>query len=238
MQRILKKEGGNHWLGWILIAVVLFLLISVLVSDSEKDKPQRKNTSAVYSLVSYRPVTITSLLTRAQVRPEYATGYDRDLFPHWSDLDQNGCDTSDDVLASESLVKTTCRTLNGAWYSPYDQVKTTNSSDFDVDHMVPLAEAWGSGAFRFSLGKRERYANDFYPPSLIAVSASSNRSKSDQDPSEWLPENQNYICRYLYNWILIKYRWGLTYDYQEKQAVRRGLSQCRSIKVQPPPRAK
>lgn len=231
MKKILKSESGNYWFGWILIAVAIFLLLSVFVFESEKKKPDRKKTSASYSMVSSRTLTISSLLNRAPIRVEYRDGYDRDLFPHWSDLDRNGCDTRDDVLAVESLKKTNCRDLDGVWYSFYDRVKTTDPSDFDVDHMVPLAEAWDSGAFRFSTQKRERYANDMYPPSLIAVSASSNRSKSDQDPSEWLPDNISYVCRYLYNWVLIKHRWQLSYDLKEKRAVRAGLLKCRNIPV-------
>ena len=53
---------------------------------------------------------------------------------------------------------------------------------------MPLAEAWDSGASQWTAKERELYANDLDDArALIAVSAASNRSKADKDPSEWLP---------------------------------------------------
>ena len=78
-----------------------------------------------------------------------------------------------------------CDIQRGRWYSYYDAKTFTRSSGLDIDHLVPLAEAWDSGARRWTADTRQRYANDLGDPrSLLAVSASTNRSKGDQDPAQ------------------------------------------------------
>lgn len=167
------------------------------------------------------------VLNSLPVSAERNAGYDRNLFDHWSDLDGDGCDTREEVLIDERKVGTVagCRVVGGRWVSLFDGDSTRNPSSFDIDHFVPLKEAWGSGAWRWSSAKRKRFANDLgYAGSLVAVSASSNRSKSDRDPAEWLPEQK--LCRYAKTWIAVKYRWRLSVDSQEKSELRRILSRC------------
>lgn len=168
---------------------------------------------------------LKSLVVSREVR----TGYQRDLFRHWVDADGDGCDARDEVLIAESKKRVTigagCSLSGGTWASAYDGIITTNPSSFDIDHMVPLAEAWDSGARYWTSAQREAYANDLGDPrTLIAVTASSNRSKSDQDPAEWLP-SQN-VCQYVQNWIAVKVRWRLSVDTTEKSALRARLSKC------------
>jgi hypothetical protein len=80
---------------------------------------------------------------------------------------------------------------------------------FDIDHLSPLAEAWDSGAWAWDADTRMRYADDLDDPrSLIAVSASANRSKGDQDPAEWMPPAASYACTYITDWVAVKTRWG------------------------------
>lgn len=167
------------------------------------------------------------VLNSLPVSVERDGGYDRDLFAHWSDLDGDGCDTREEVLMDERTRGEVagCRVVGGRWVSIYDGKKTTNSSSFDIDHFVPLKEAWRSGAWRWTPKVREQFANDLgYAGSLVAVSASSNRSKSDRDPSQWLPEAKR--CLYAKTWIAVKYRWRLAVDTQEKSELRRILQGC------------
>ena len=104
--------------------------------------------------------------------------------------------------------------------SVYDSIQTADPSEFDIDHFIPLAEAWASGAADWDSDTRMRFANDLdYSMSLIAVSASSNRSRGASDPAEWLPENQDYRCEYVFNWVNVKYRWDLSIDPGEKEAI-------------------
>lgn len=158
-------------------------------------------------------------------------GYDRDLFRHWIDANADCQDTRDEVLQAESLVATRgCDIQTGKWRSYYDRIVIRDSTGFDIDHLVPLAEAWDSGARRWSTKTRQRFANDLGDPrSLVAVSASSNRSKSDQDPAEWTP--QYGTCKYLRQWVAVKIRWALSVDRAEKYALLEGATDCKNTVI-------
>lgn len=164
-------------------------------------------------------------------------GFDREKeFPHWSTVPGTACDTRERVLAVEKDKGRTnedCRVENGSWFSVYDGEHVTEPSTLDVDHMVALAEAWDSGAGGEGWDKerRRRYANDLgYEDSLIAVTDSSNRSKSDNDPAEWQPARKRVWCRYATAWTTVKIRWGLTADEEEVEALRAMFKRC----TQPP----
>jgi len=172
-----------------------------------------------------------SALNTLKVQEEKRTGYKRESFKHWIGTG-NGCDARKSVIISEAIVKPSvdkkCSIVGGEWLSIYDSTKVTDAKKLDVDHMVPLAEAWDSGANTWDAKKRELYANDQIDSRhLIAVTGSSNRSKSDQDPAEWLPTNKAYVCEYLVNWISIKVRWSLSIDKKEKDAIANGLKPCK-----------
>jgi len=173
----------------------------------------------------------SSLLTELVVSNEaFGSSYKRSSFRHWIDADSNGCDTRRDVLAAESTKPVNCRTLSGgAWLSAFDGARTTNASGFDVDHMVPLKEAWESGAHSWNSATRTSFANDLaYEHSLIAVSARSNRSKSDRDPNNWMPATSSFHCQYVGRWIAVKYRWSLAVDPAEKNFLESKVASCGS----------
>jgi hypothetical protein len=184
----------------------------------------------------------SAVLGSLTISAETRAGYDRDLFRHWIDADGDGCDTREEVLIEESTTPaqtgTGCRITGGRWVSAFDGVETLDPSTFDVDHMVPLAEAWDSGARAWSTSTRQAFANDLgYSGSLMAVSASSNRSKSDRDPAEWLPPNSSYRCTYVLTWIAIKYRWSLSVDPVEKGTLQQQITACGDPTVVLPARA-
>jgi len=161
------------------------------------------------------------------IQDENLLDYDRSLFRHWIDADNNGCDTRREVLISESRTKVKvgkkCALSGGTWFSTFDN-KTIKGSGtgIDVDHLVPLAEAWRSGAWRWTAEEREYFANDLKDERvLIAVSASSNRSKGDKDPSKWLPKvSKEQICEYVLSWVAVKLRYSLTTDPIEARKIR------------------
>jgi hypothetical protein len=174
-------------------------------------------------------------LSSLKVADEVRTGYKRTLFKHWVGTG-NGCDSRKSVIISEAIIKpkieSGCKLTGGEWLSIYDNVKVTEAGKLDVDHMVPLAEAWDSGASAWDAKRKEMYANDQTDPRhLIAVTGASNRSKSDQDPAEWMPTNKAYTCEYISNWISIKARWSLTIDSKEKAALETNLKGCKATKI-------
>lgn len=186
--------------------------------------------------------SVLSLLRSLKVAPERQAGYDRDLFPHW-DYVGNDCDVRDLVLIAEALqgpsTGRSCPVGTGRWLSAFDGVTVRDPSQLDIDHMVPLAEAWGSGARRWTTAVREAFANDTgYAGSLIAVTASSNRSKGDQDPAEWLPPRTSYRCTYVSEWIAVKWRWRLAVDSREQAALRVQVTACGNPRITAPARAR
>src|SRR5690242_9345787 len=92
------------------------------------------------------------------VATEVRTGYDRALFPLWVDADSDGCNTRYEVLIAEAVtapsVGSGCSLSGGRWYSYYDNAYWTLTGDLDIDHMVPLAEAWDSGARSWTTSRR------------------------------------------------------------------------------------
>lgn len=170
--------------------------------------------------------TMLQDLTVAEESP--ARGYSREEFPHWSTI-SGECTTRETVLqrdGTDVTVDGECRPVTGTWVSPYDDQAVTDPGDIDIDHVVPLAEAWRSGASEWSDDQRERFANALDVPQLIAVTATSNRSKGDMDPAQYLPPNQAYRCTYSQMWVAVKSSWKLTVQQEEKDALARVLQDC------------
>ncbi|QUQ67540.1 HNH endonuclease family protein [Kutzneria sp. CA-103260] len=173
--------------------------------------------------------TAQSELNALTVRAEGSmSGYSRDRFPHWIII-SGTCDTRETVLKRDGTgvtVNSACAATAGSWYSPYDGATWTQASDVDIDHVVPLAEAWRSGASSWTDSKRQQYANDLTDPQLIAVTDNVNQSKGDQDPSTWQPSRTAFRCTYAEMWIKVKSVWGLTLQSTEKTALQTMLNGC------------
>ncbi|TLW93233.1 HNH endonuclease [Saccharomonospora piscinae] len=155
-------------------------------------------------------------------------GYDRDHFPHWSSQGE-GCDTREVVLRRDGEdveVDSDCYPTSGTWTSPYDGETWTDPSDVDIDHMVPLAEAWRSGADEWTDERREEFANDLDGVNLLAVTDNVNQSKSDQAPEDWKPPSEDYWCTYAIQWIDVKHTWELTVERDERTELESMLQRC------------
>ncbi|WP_405618484.1 HNH endonuclease family protein [Streptomyces sp. NBC_01511] len=173
--------------------------------------------------------TARTYLSQLTVSAEGSTsGYSRDLFPHW--ITQSGaCDTRETVLKRDGknvVQNSSCQATSGSWYSEYDGATWTAASDVDIDHMVPLAEAWTSGASGWSTAQRQTFANDLTRPQLIAVTDNVNQSKSDRDPAEWMPPSASYHCVYARMWVDVKHHYDLRVDSAEKSKLQSVLNGC------------
>lgn len=175
------------------------------------------------------------LLAQLSVAPESDDGidYDRDLYmPRgWEETTRPGCDVRELVLIAEAVsiseVSQDCRPLDGVWHSWYDDRPFDDPSRLDIDHMVPLAEAHDSGAATWPAERKSAFANDLdLAAALTAVSASTNRAKSADDPSDWRPPLRGAWCQYAHDWIAVKVKWSLTADQREVDALQEMLDTC------------
>lgn len=180
-------------------------------------------------------VAVSALPLAAEAR----TGYQRTSFRHWNagDVPADGCNTRQEVLLAEAVVYPEigpgCTLTGGTWWSYYDEREVMPPGALDIDHMVPLAEAWDSGASSWTTQRHEAYANDQgQPASLVAVTARSNRSKVDQDPAERLPPSADALCRYGAEWTATKLRWGLAVDELERDRLLDIAAACGGIDVE------
>lgn len=204
----------------VAIAVVAVLGIGCLVQTvgGSIALGQRQNTAGSRWLLHH-------LVTA----PEHWRGYVRTKFGDgWVDVG-NGCDVRDDVLMRDARIYylgSDCA-LSGTWVSPYDGVVVHDPGELQIDHLVPLAEAWQSGAWRWTRHRRVAYYNDLgYRGSLKAVTIHENESKGDQEPTTWLPARQRYRCHYTALWVAVKWRWHLTVNAGERAFLRWYLRGC------------
>ena len=193
-----------------------------LAHASPDDSSRVGETRAAAAPAQVFSAPLRTAIAGLPVEAEVHTGYSRTLFKHWVDADGDGCNTRKEVLIAEAddpvSIGSGCALTGGRWYSYYDGISWTDQSRIDIDHMVPLAEAWDSGARSWTPSRRESYANDLGDyRTLVGVTDSVNSAKGDKDPATWLPAQQR--CRYLREWVAVKVRWSLTVDQPERSAL-------------------
>ncbi|PPR01541.1 hypothetical protein CVT24_001852 [Panaeolus cyanescens] len=184
--------------------------------------------------------TARSYLSQLKVEAESnSPAYNRDLFNHWITI-SGSCNTRETVLKRDGtnvVTDSSCAATSGTWVSPFDGVRTTLASDLDIDHLVPLKEAWVSGARTWTNAQREAFANDLVRPQLVAVTDSLNQAKGELtlikmlialnvDPAEWMVPLASYRCTYVRAWVHVKYYWNLSVDSAEKTALTNYLANC------------
>lgn len=210
----------------LVLTVVTLLLVADAYAASRSSDPA--------PVVPAAPAA--DLLESLPIRPEAdRAAYEREAFGDGWSVGPTGCDTRAEVLAAESTVPATrgpdeCRVVAGRWVNIYDGNATTDPSDLEIDHVVALAEAWDSGAADWPPDRRVAFANDVaHQDALIAVTTSSNRSKSDSDPAEWLPADNGTWCWYAAAWIEVKAAWELSVDQVEHDALADVLDGCPGV---------
>lgn len=152
--------------------------------------------------------------------------------PAWKDVDHNGCDTRNDILARDlktiSDRRNTCVITAGQLEDPYSgkwiDFRKKDASKVQIDHVVALENAWQSGAYNLTQEDREALAND--PDNLLAVNGHDNMAKGSKSADQWMPPNTAYACTYASKQVQIKTRYALTVTTPEKQALADALATC------------
>ncbi|NYI79982.1 HNH endonuclease family protein [Nocardioides panzhihuensis] len=230
----------------VLLAVAGSAAALWLPDDAPEDVPETRRTPpAVTAEPSPAPAgarvvrrDLAALETVAR-RPGGLVAYARSSFGGgWADSDGNGCNQRDDVLLRDAVeVRTRPQgrcghdVLAGTWVDPYTGRRLTftdlkepgQAQAIQIDHVVPLAEAWRSGASAWPEDRRRAFSNDL--GNLLAVDGPTNMSKGDDDPAGWRPR-KGFQCAYATRWIETKARWSLAVDDSERRALEEMLAYC------------
>ena len=166
------------------------------------------------------------------------TGYSREEFgPAWADVDRNGCDTRNDILARDLEGETfkpgtqDCVVLTGTLADRYTGTTinfvrgNTTSSAVQIDHIVALSDAWQKGARQLSADQRKQLAND--PLNLMAADGPTNSAKGDKDAATWLPPNRTFRCEYVARQTAVKAKYQLWVTPAEHAAIAGILGACK-----------
>ncbi|MFJ6270988.1 HNH endonuclease family protein [Pseudarthrobacter oxydans] len=165
------------------------------------------------------------------------TGYTRDEFgPAWADTDHNGCDTRNDILARDLTGETfkpgtnSCVVATGTLADKYTGTMINfvhgqdTSAKVQIDHVVPLSDAWQKGAQQLSEERRKELAND--PLNLMAADGPTNAAKGDSDAATWLPPNKAFRCAYVERQTAVKVKYGLWVSPPEHDVIAGILDGC------------
>ncbi|WP_336217047.1 HNH endonuclease family protein [Nonomuraea sp. LPB2021202275-12-8] len=205
-----------------VLTLVVFPIAVVFAAPQAAAEPRKRSRAEAAALAR-------SVLAQLKVaRPLSIRGYSRTRFQHWAPH-KGKCDAWEAALARDGRHvrrNAACHPVKGLWYSPYDGKRLKSAKHVDVDHVVPLAYAWRSGAKRWSQAKRRAFANDLVRPELLTVSHSANIAKGGQGPQSWRPQRRAYWCRYATSWITVKRHYHLFVTRKEKVALLNMLRTC------------
>jgi len=186
---------------------------------------------------TYYPAPLRTAARALPVAAENNAGYDRNRYYGYSNDTNRDCqNTRAEVLLQETKAAATypttrrCTVRTGRWVSPWDNRTHTYASAVEIDHTVPVHEAWGSGARYWSQARRVAFYNDLGDTrSLNAMTAALNSAKQARGPESWMPPANR--CAYIGQWIAVKLRWGLRVDSAEKAALIRYADSCSNVRI-------
>ncbi|WP_426624409.1 HNH endonuclease family protein [Leifsonia sp. McL0607] len=217
-----------------LVTVVVLAVVAAVTATSSQTRPEPESDRR--SVLSADAVATAALLAQIPDRsPGGVPAYDRlaDFGPAWYDIDENGCSTRDDVLARDldNVVTTDgCTVLAGMLNDLYTATTigfrrgVETSRLVQIDHVVPLAYAWGHGASTWTGEQRLDYAND--PRVLLAVDGSANQAKGAAGPASWMPSNSAFACAYVARFVGILHDYQLSVDAADRTVISSILTSC------------
>ena len=239
--RTLRRGAGGSLL---VMALTVLLVDAGLLSSPARAQPAgaapAEPTAVVRAAVvpSARAMDVLGALEVKGRAP--MTGYSRTAFgPAWADIDQNGCDTRNDMLRRDLTGETfrpgtrNCIVVTGSLADPYTAQQLTfrkaQGSAIQIDHVVALGDAWQKGAQQWSPAQRLAFAND--PLNLLAVDGPTNQRKGASDAATWLPPNKAHRCRFVARQAAVKSRYGAWVTPAEKSAIDAVLRSCPTQRV-------
>lgn len=221
--------GHSTWSRAPTLLGALFIALALASCSSPGTAQSSRAAATTTSANNALPPTAPLAALQIDDNPAPDRPYSRDEWPAWEDIDGDGCDAREQALIAQSTTPAQvdpvgCKVVAGDWTSSYDGGTTSEPSSFDIDHVVPLENAHLSGGWRWDAGARRQFAND--QSNLLAVSASSNRSKGSSPPDQWRPPNRASWCAMATTWLQVKVTYGLTATTSERDALGDMLSTC------------
>ncbi|MFV0484760.1 MAG: HNH endonuclease family protein [Candidatus Saccharimonadales bacterium] len=222
----------------IVVGVLLLALVGWLIFNPKSYEPepvqaeqveQIENTAIDGEVGEWSAVGVLAKLEvhEKDTSQKYVR---KDFYSNWSTYE--GCDMRNVILQRDlkDTVLEKCIVMTGVLEDPYTG-KTINfvrgsgtSSAVQIDHVVALSNAWGTGAMKLDDEQRHSLSQD--PLNLLAVDGPANSKKSDKDAADWLPENVAFQCEYVARQISVKFKYVLWVTEPEKTAMEGVLETC------------
>lgn len=203
--------------------------VQINISENQDTISILRSVDSILRLVKDRYYSLLNWSQHSRTQDLVVENYDRKLkFGRWiNDPNDETCyNTRARVLLRDSNKEVVfkennhCSVATGQWNDPYTGLSFKSSEDLQIDHMVPLKNAYLSGAYKWNFKSRCLYANflgaKFH---LLPVNASQNMKKGDRAPDKYIPPNSEYTCTYIKNWLTIKFLWGLRMTVPEAQSI-------------------
>lgn len=217
----------------VLVLVGLFWLFVGAGSHVENGAPPTDPGHAWNQLTQLRVV--------GDGPSEDAPTYSRDHFgPGWGDLDGDGCNTRNEILARDlgqaTYEDVDCVVDTGVLAEPYTgeimrfQKGPETSMEVQIDHVVALGDAWEAGAWQWDDSTRQQFSND--PLNLLAVDGHQNYLKGALTADQWLPPDDSFHCQFISRQVSVKYKWDLTVTQSEAAVMRQILAECPETQVE------
>lgn len=233
-----RGSSKNRLILGVVIAVVALVALTLGIIDLEDltgGEGDGNTASITGTSETGDPQAASEALAELEVEAAGSmAGYSREDFPHWSSAEEFGwdapdssCDVREAALARDGEgveIGEDCDIASGEWVDPYAGEVITDSSSVDIDHIVPLANAYRSGANEWDEPLSEEFANA--PINLLSTDSGENRSKGDRGPEAYRPPDESAWCDYSIRWIQVKSAYELSVNEQERAALEEMLATC------------